>query len=278
MTRDDITLEVKKNLPLNNGRPALADYLGRLPRRGTKGKLENALVAKLGRCIVSGIWLPGALIPPEASLLKELGVSRPTLRESLRVLASKGLIESRQKTGTFVRPVDTWNFLDPDLLDWLGSTKLTDQMVTEIIAFRRLIEPALAAMAAASASPEHAISISKGFEAMAASQGDTIAYYEADRAFHQAIFDATGNRFVSCLGAVVSTVLDLSFSIQQRSLLKLGDALGLHNAVSRAIGKGAAKEAQEAMLSLLGKAEKELGEALTLPQSKARQKGRGRRP
>ncbi len=235
--------------------------------RGTNGKVEHALVDALGRRIVSGAWPPGALIPSEPALLADLGISRPTLRESLRVLASKGLIESRQKLGTFVRPINTWNFLDPALLSWLGSTKLTDQMVCEIIAFRRLIEPAVVAMAARGADANGIRGIADAFTAMTACQDDPIAYYDADRDFHQAIFDAAGNRFVASLGVVVAAVLDLSFSIQQISLLKPAEGLALHGAVSRAIGTGDARRAEQAMLNLLGEAESELAKAFDLVTS-----------
>jgi len=234
--------------------------LTRLRPRGTRGKLENSLVDALGRHIVSGEWPPGKLIPPEPQLLADLGISRPTLRESLRVLASKGLIESRQKFGTFVLPMNTWNFLDPDLLSWLGSTRLTSQMVHEIIAFRRLIEPAVAAMAALGADPDGVRAIAYTLSEMKDKRDDHNAYLLADQAFHQAIFDATGNRFVSCLGAVVSTVLNLSFSIQQKSLLKPEQALALHSAVSQAIDAKDAHRAEKAMLNLLEQAEDELNQ------------------
>src|SRR6266480_6010336 len=76
--------------------------------------LHDRVVHAIGRKILGGELPPGALLPAEP----ELGASRTVLREAIKVLAAKGLVEARPKTGTRVRPRDAWNLLDPDVLAW----------------------------------------------------------------------------------------------------------------------------------------------------------------
>ena len=69
-----------------------------------KRNVNDSLAAALGCEIIAGLYPPGSRLPNEASLLVRFGVSRPTLREAFRALEAKGLIVSRQKVGTMVRP------------------------------------------------------------------------------------------------------------------------------------------------------------------------------
>ena len=85
------------------------------PRRG----LHGHVVDELGRRVVGGRWAPGAPLPNEDDLVAELGVSRTVVRESIKVLQAKGLVEVRPKTGTRVRPRRAWHLLDPDVVGWL---------------------------------------------------------------------------------------------------------------------------------------------------------------
>ncbi len=228
---------------------------------GRVSRMQPMLVEALGQRIVSGEWPPGSPLPHESELLATLGVSRPTLREALRVLSSKGLIESRQRVGTSVSAVASWNFLDPEVLKWLGATPLNENMARELVEFRRVLEPQVAMLAATAADRHSTAAIRDAFDTMARNRGDRMAYYLADKQFHRALFAATHNRFVGALGEVVMTVLDLSFSVQSRSLIDPARGLALHHAVCKAIETRDPKAAGAAMLQLLGEAERELARA-----------------
>jgi len=223
--------------------------------------LQRTLVDAIGQLILSGEWAAGAPLPPEAALLERFGVSRPTLREALRVLASKGLIESRQKVGTSVCPTAMWNFLDPDVLKWLAASPLSEATAGELVGFRRMIEPQVALLAATAADKAAVKAVRAAFDDMARSQADKMAYYMADRRFHQALFAATRNRFVDALGRIVMIVLDFSFSLQSRSLLDPEQGLALHRRVCEAVEARDPASAEAAMLQLLGEAESELSRA-----------------
>ncbi|MCX7279363.1 MAG: GntR family transcriptional regulator, partial [Burkholderiales bacterium] len=84
----------------------------------TGRNLHGQVVSELGKRIVSGIYPAEAVLPNEEQLCQELEVSRTALREAVKVLAAKGLLESRPRIGTRVRNRDLWNLLDPDILAW----------------------------------------------------------------------------------------------------------------------------------------------------------------
>ena len=80
--------------------------------------LQRRVIEGVGRAIVGGTYAPGALVPKEAELTEEYGVSRTSVREAMRVLAAKGLVDIRQKIGTRVRRTEQWNVFDADILRW----------------------------------------------------------------------------------------------------------------------------------------------------------------
>ena len=74
--------------------------------------IHGWVAEELGTRIVSGIYSPGEYIPNETTIGEELGVSRTALREAFKILTSKGLLESRPKLGTRIRPRKHWNMFD----------------------------------------------------------------------------------------------------------------------------------------------------------------------
>src|SRR5205809_5241457 len=110
--------------------------------------LHGRIVHAIGRRILSGDLRPGDLLPAEP----DLGASRTVVREAVKVLAAKGLVESRPKTGTRVRPRDAWNLLDPDVLAWQREGASPAQFLRKLTEVRRIVEPAAAELAAERAS------------------------------------------------------------------------------------------------------------------------------
>ncbi len=87
-------------------------------RTYSKRSRHGQVAHEIGIRIMSGELAIGATPPNEAEFSGRLNVSRTALRESIKVLAAKGLLESRPKIGTRVRPRAAWNMLDPDVLAW----------------------------------------------------------------------------------------------------------------------------------------------------------------
>src|SRR5438128_7743542 len=105
--------------------------------------LHDRVVHAIGRKILGGELPPGALLPAEP----ELGASRTVLREAIKVLAAKGLVEARPKIGTRVRPRDAWNLLDPDVLSWQREGTAPVAFLRKLTEVRRIVEPAAAELA-----------------------------------------------------------------------------------------------------------------------------------
>ena len=108
------------------------------PRRGLHGRV----VDQLGRHVVGGRWSAGAPMPREEELAAELGVSRTVVRESIKVLQSKGLVEVRPKTGTRVRARRAWHLLDADVVAWQFADMARADDVDELQEIRIAIEVA----------------------------------------------------------------------------------------------------------------------------------------
>ena len=101
-----------------------------LPKRDNAARAESERVPflrhtthhqvlhEVGERILCGVFSPGEIMPSETALSDELRVSRPVLREAIKVLAAKGLVDSRPKIGTRVKQREDWNMLDPDILAW----------------------------------------------------------------------------------------------------------------------------------------------------------------
>ena len=157
------------------------------------------------------------MLPNESDLSTQFSVSRTALREAIKVLAAKGLVESRPKTGTRVRPRGEWNMLDPDLLAWQFATQPMEQLAKDLFEIRQIIEPAAAAMAAERADEDQRKAISGAFADMeAAPDGD--ASVEPDLRFHQSILAASNNEFLQPLGALIETAMASSFRITNNDL------------------------------------------------------------
>src|SRR5206468_12646009 len=156
--------------------------------------LHGRIVHAIGRRIVTGNLQPGELLPAEP----ELGASRTVVREAVKVLAAKGLVESRPKTGTRVRPRDAWNLLDPDVLAWQQDGAVDDALLRKLTEVRRIIEPAAAELAAARADVRDVAAMEDAFQQMeetaqARAGTDFEAFVQADMRFHLAILQACRN-------------------------------------------------------------------------------------
>lgn len=224
------------------------------PTRGVHGHL----VEVIGQRIVGSALAPGTTLPREAELMDEFRASRTAVREAIKVLAAKGLVESRQRLGMRVRAQDDWNLLDPDVLAWYAASSPSAELVAQMVELRQMIEPAAARLAAERRSAAELAAIQAAFAAMQAGLDDIHAYYRADLAFHRAIFRASGNPFVDRLGAIVAVILEVSFRLQRRSLIPASAGLALHAPVLQAIRDGDVEAAEAAMHRIIAAAREEL--------------------
>ena len=103
---------------------------------------------KIGRKIVSGELSPGTTLPNATDLARQLQIARPAMREAIKLLAGKGLVESAPRRGTVVTPQFSWNRLDHDVLSWQMDGTPNAAFVRGLYELRRIVEPEAAAYAA----------------------------------------------------------------------------------------------------------------------------------
>ena len=212
-----------------------------------RGGLHGQIVHAIGRQILSGQIPPGELLPAEA----ELPVSRTVLREAIKVLAAKGLVESRPKTGTRVRARSAWNLLDPDVLAWQQDGASPVAFLGKLTEVRLIVEPATAELAARRASPTELQTIEEAFRGMeaavAGSDEDHTAFDQADMRFHRAIVRTCGNDLLEQMASVVFSALGVSFRATSRVPGRAKASLPEHRAILNAIQRRHPRRAGQAM-------------------------------
>jgi GntR family galactonate operon transcriptional repressor len=217
--------------------------------------LSERVAEQLGREIVAGRPAPGAAMPSEFELCARLGVSRPALREGLRLLAAKGLIVARRKLGTTVRPQAQWNMLDTAVLSWHLAAAPTDTFVNGLFELRHIVEPAVAALAAQRATAPHLAAIADALGDMACAVGGAGDPVAADLRFHEAVLACADNHFLASFGAVIESALSASFRLSWDPVARATErSLGQHEAVLAAVRARRPEAARAAMTALLDSA------------------------
>jgi len=212
--------------------------------------LHGHVVQLLGQRIVSGELTPGEVLPPEATMAEAMAVSRTSLREAMKVLSAKGLVEARPKVGTRVRDARFWNQLDADVLAWRCSSMPTMDFVEKLSEMREIIEPAAAAGAARRRTAAQLKRMQAAFDAMEAAP-DPESWTSADLDFHEAILAATQNELLISLFSVIETTLSSYFTMSARTASNFKYSLPQHRTVLLAIRDKDAAAAHKAMLKVI---------------------------
>lgn len=153
--------------------------------------LVDDVIASLRDEITSGRWPVGSRIPAEPVLIEQLGVARGTLREAVRALAHAGLLQVRQGDGTYVRATSELS----------GAVQRLDSGLGDVLEVRQALDAQAARLAADRITPERLGDLAALLvrRADAWRRGDREAWIEADRSFHQAVADASGNALLGDL-------------------------------------------------------------------------------
>ena len=178
----------------------------------------SAQVARiLGARVVSGEFAPGDSLPIESELCQAYGVSRSTIREAVKNLAAKRLIEVAPKVGTRVMPFANWNLLDPDVLSWRLNAQFDRRIVDDLYEMRQCFEPRACFLAARDGTAEDLGQIQRSFDDMAATLHAPALAASAETDFHLAIIAATHNGLFVTIGGAVKTALRVSFALTQKA-------------------------------------------------------------
>lgn len=214
-------------------------------------RLHGSIARELGIRIVSGRCRPGEILDGEIEASGHLNVSRTAYREAVRILAAKGLVESRPKVGTRVTRRTQWHMLDPDVLSWIFDFEPDEDLIASLFELRRIVEPQAAALAALRRTDLHLESMSTSLAAMKKHTLAAPAGQLADQEFHASLLDATGNAFLLSLSRGVAAAVSWTTIFKQRSARPMRDAIPDHERVFLAVEKQDREAAQNAMAELV---------------------------
>ncbi|HEY7497305.1 MAG TPA: FCD domain-containing protein [Vicinamibacterales bacterium] len=230
----------------------------RYPHRNLHGQIVHTL----GRRILRGEILPGDALQAGTAM----AASRTALREAIKVLAAKGLVEAKPKIGTRVTPRESWNLLDPDVMAWQHDGLPRPLFLKKLTEVRAVIEPHAAAFAAERADDAAMAALESAFDDMSAAAaavpatGTVDAFVEADLRFHLTILRACGNDLLEQMARVVYSALIVSFQTTSRLPGSAERALPKHRAILKAILARQSARACTAMSSLVAETAREIGQ------------------
>ena len=241
--------------------------------RSRKRNLFSHVVEELGSRIVRGDFAANAALPNEADLGQEFGASRSVIREAVKSLAAKGLLESRTRTGIRVLAPIQWNLLDPEVLAWRYSSMRPADFFREIFEVRGLIEPEAAALAAGRATDAEVTEIAQAFGEMEAVDQPGASAIDADLRFHHAVLAGAHNDLLLQMGNLIGVGLLVSYRLSSDSYSVF---LPFHAEVANSIVKRDHQAARAAMTSLLTETRKYLDARLASRSRSKSDKGRTR--
>ncbi|MBI3367618.1 MAG: FadR family transcriptional regulator [Burkholderiales bacterium] len=232
-----------------------------------RATFQEQVLRQLGRDICTGRFRPGQVLPSEPDLSERFGFSRIVIREAIKSLAAKGLIEVRRRVGTLVLEPTRWNLFDPEVIMWRAeSIEVDPTMSRDLAELRRVVEPAAVRLAALRASDDARKALRAAYMAMERAVAGKGNYVTADLAFHAIILSACGNQYLRQMQEAMSAILQASFRIISEKPGGPAFSLPMHEAVCVAIERGDADAAERAALVLIEQAEADLSDRLQARQ------------
>jgi GntR family transcriptional repressor for pyruvate dehydrogenase complex len=210
-------------------------------------RLHEQVADHLWQGIVESNLQPGDVIPSERELAEQMGVSRATISNAIRLLEQQGLVSIQVGSGTYVTNKAQSAFVDA--MERLFS--LQDCTAQELMTFREMIEPDIAALAASHATPDDLAALGRYLEETEETwyAGDAEKNVTADARFHEALAKATGNQLLIAITAGIQRLLlrtlDAQYQVERDETREQG--ILSHRPVFEAILKKDSKAAQAAM-------------------------------
>ncbi len=226
--------------------------MSEVPRRRTS---HTQLARDLGIAIVTGAHAVGSTLPGEHEIADQRGVSRSLVREALRMLSAKGLLESKPKAGTRVRERAVWNLLDPDVLAWMFEGEPAVGFVRSLFQLRLIVEPSAAELAATLRTTRHLSKMGHALEQMQAHGLASPIGQAADQSFHHIILEATQNELLVSLAGSIGAAVRWTTIFKHRQMRKPSDSMPQHRALFDAIADADPAGARAATMALIAQAQ-----------------------
>jgi len=220
-------------------------------------RVSDEIANQIKQLILDGKLKPGDRLPPERDLIKQLGVSRPSLREALNALVSVGFLEVRQAKRTFVKSVTSKLIEDPLTL----LIKADEQKIFDLIEVRKAIEVWAAYHAAERASKEDIETLETVITDMKKAFEEGRSWEKQDADFHLAIAQATHNTIHAHIMSGIYDLLRESVGSVFRDRTKIKKLLDQHLKIINAIKSHSPDKARERILEHLNYVESEVKKA-----------------
>ncbi len=212
-----------------------------------RGTLADQVTDRLLEYIEAQHLRPGDLLPSETCLVNSFGVSRPVIREALKSLEGKGVIEIVNGKGALIRPIDS----DPLRLFFRRAMQMETSTMLELMEVRKGLEVQSAILAAQRRNEKDLAAIRRVLCAMRENMNDLDAYTRLDVEFHLCIAAASHNTMMVSL---VETIRDALRNTIIAGLKSRGPALHLesiqqtHELLFQTLVDGNIQAANDAML------------------------------
>lgn len=180
-----------------SGRPAARNF-------------HTFVINEIGAGIITGKFPIGSILPSDALMMETYGVSRTVLREALRTLEAKGLVEARPKVGTRVSPSSRWNLFDAQVLSWHYEAQLDHRFVESLFDVRLALERRAADLAARNRTAEQVRLLKYWVHQMDVSADSVEQHALADLEVHRIIAETSHNPLLRSVTGVVELTLALA--------------------------------------------------------------------
>jgi DNA-binding FadR family transcriptional regulator len=180
-----------------SGRPAARNF-------------HTFVINEIGHAIVTGKYPVGSILASDAEMMESFGVSRTVLREALKTLEAKGMVEARPKVGTRVTPQSRWSYFDPQVLAWHYYAKPDRQFYEGLFDVRHALETRAAGLAAQRRTAETIRVLKYWLHQMHSAQGDRENHGIAALEIHRTLAEVSGNVMLRSVTGVVELTLALA--------------------------------------------------------------------
>jgi DNA-binding FadR family transcriptional regulator len=224
-----------------------------LSGRQTARNYHSYVITEVGLGIASGRFPVGTILPNDAEMMDAYGVSRTVLREALKTLEAKGLVEARAKVGTRVLPRNRWNLFDRQVLAWVLEAGPDAAFLASFVELRETIEMQTATLATERRSAEQLRLLIYWLNQRAATahMGEPFALAEFE--FHRTLCEATQNPFLrAASGLVEFGVVQATAPRIRADVADLAqEKAQLYDAMAAGVGTGDAAAVRAAMAQVL---------------------------
>ena len=186
-----------------------------LSGRQAARNFHSYVINEVGRAIVAGDMPVGSNLPGDVEMMARFGVSRTVLREALKTLEAKGLVEARAKVGTRVLPQSRWNLFDRQILAWKLDSGPSPAFIQSFQVIRESLEIQSARLAAVHREAEHVRLLNYWLNQRLVVSFQPEPFALAEFEIHRVVAEASGNPFLRSTSAI------MEFGVAQNILSQL---------------------------------------------------------